>query len=317
MIKKLILISIMVTISLTIFNKRNSLKKKVKEMNFKQSKVTIVQYNDNGLWSDPIVDGFINDLQKSIGDNKLIFTIIKWDPEKDILKKIQNSNPEILFLTDDLFYDLYASHFIETDIKILSLSMYKTPNELLAPKKELGVYNDYPAREVLKMANRFFPLKKIAYISGPIDGAKKIARIVKEQAPKSMIMDEFYSDQWEEWKEKLLEFEASYDAIWLVTPFSVKDGGKDLDHQKFAHFVKNLNIPTIGFCTLYTDFKRTLTIGVNPKQLGLASAAVLYNYLINNISKIEPYTSFDIAISQKDLFKFGKSVPDDLTAFIK
>lgn len=299
------------------FKKEESKKSMPNHNASKRTRIFIVDYV-NSRWTGPIVKSFQQSLDKT--KQNISYYHFIWTEkvdDKKFLNDLVEGQPDVIFLPDHIFYRKYAKElFTRTKAHISVHFCSAGRKDILPYHNQSGVFNEYPADKVIDFAKELFTIKKVAIIGGPY-AADSVEKIKAPLAKSDLKIDSFMYSDWLSYKNKLLEIEKSYDAVWLLLPFGVKDGNYWVDFKKLEVLAKRLKIPSFGYGGV-SSFPRTITVGSVQEKLGEACAKALYDsYFKGKSPEITNYTSYDVLINTEHFLHLGKKIPNHLTPFLR
>ena len=284
--------------------------------NKKKTKVIIIDYV-NSVWVNPINRAFQSYLDKT--NENLSFYHFIWSNRRDkieFLDEIVSWKPDIVFMPDEILYRLFAKEIsIRTGAHLSTFFCTSTRADIIDYQNQSGVFNEYPAKKVIEFARKSFKIDRVAILGGPFAGDV----VDKIQAPLKGVVqvDGFIETEWLKYKERLLEIEKKYDAVWLLLPFGVKDGEHVVDFKKLDLVAKQLKIPSFGYGGIDT-VTRTITLGLLQEKVGQYCATLVYSaFFKGNKPEIQNYTSYDLSIDTAHALKLGLKITDEMAQFLK
>ena len=283
-----------------------------------EKKVIIVDHL-NSIWTGEICKSFQVHLEKT--KQKFRFITVTWGKEENpdrFAQEVLDMKPDIVFLPDEVIYKAIAKKIsTNKNVHICTFFSACEEKEILGLPNESGVFNQYPSDQVLDLARKIFPVKKLAIIGGPL-GEGAISLIKKPLQNKNVIVDSYVEKRWDSYKQRVSQIEKSYDAVWLLLPFGTLDQGNQwVDFQKMAPITEKLKIPSIGFGSI-DKYARTITVGLVQEKIGEVCAMQAYlSVFMGQKPQIKRYQSYDIFINPVSVKNLGLKVPEGVAHFLR
>ncbi len=275
---------------------------------------------DDGSWINQIVSSFI----KTISDANIparYYTITRtgylFEDNDQLVNDAMLHQPDVIFLPDDMMYLNLATKFRErTKALILFTSIYIRPDEILKIENQGGVYCQPSFKQFLSQINSISQIRRIGLVSGPEKwDEKSIETITKGFIEAGVDVEVASASTWSEYVKNFKRFELTKDAIFPMVPCGVMDNGIAVSDHQMASLMESSKKLTIDYAWLVT-YKRGIFLRVDPKSLGITSAAKVISYLKGDIVSVEEYKSYAFQISDLLLKKLNLVIPVELKSYV-
>lgn len=278
--------------------------------------VNIFFPHDGGRWTDQIVSTFTEQLA-GVG-LPIKFTNISWNNSsdtKDLIDQLIFIKPDLVFLPDDRLYQFLASEIEKkTSATILFSTFYSNLHELNQARKQIGIYCSAPVSNLLRHVNSIRPIRSIGIIGGPF--SDKIIATILEKIGSEVKTETFKTSDWHEYTTTLKRFGDSYDAVWPLATFGVKqtDGSLVTDSQLNALITEIPKI-AVGYGRI-SGFKRTIQMNIDPKDLGKNAAAIAFKFFKGEKPGVQEFTSYELMLHEPHIKRLNLSIPEKLHGFV-
>lgn len=308
---------------------------------FSASKVTKIvavhSYSEDFPWTRMISEAYKAELLKT----KLNFDInsfyfnakkspIPINQTHPLIREIEvflkKSPPDIIFITDDFALNQMSHLLIQYRIPYVFAGINGEIPKILTDssfKKYSGVLERYYVADSVHLLERLLKKNKLKLLvllekSETSDAVEKYVEAEMKKHPQ-IKFDVLKTNDFEQWKAKILNNKEKYDALLPLQPYSLNDISKKyIQPQEVVSWIyKNTPMPTIFTAEWHIKCGGTLAIAHRPSAQGLYAAKLTNELLRNSVSQPLIPPQGDILINYISAEKLKIKIPFDLLSTAK
>jgi len=179
-------------------------------------------------------------------------TSLEWKTEisEKAVEKIAEFKPDIVIVFDDNACELVAKQYIGKKLPFVFCGMNGEPSDYGFPAENItGAIERLHIDESYKLLKQILPdIEKIAFITdNSITSQKIVSRINKADFP-AEISEIFTTNDLDEWKTKIKDFQTSVDAIAIILYHTIQADGKSIPSEEVIDWtLANNQLPEFVF----------------------------------------------------------------------
>jgi len=240
------------------------------------------------------------------------------------LNMIKRFNPDLIMVFDDNACEYVAKKFIGTEMPVVFCGMNADPSHYGFPAKNItGVTEEFPIKGMLGLLKDLVPdVQKIAFISDESPTSAGIEEQVKNQEIPVEVLDIKFTNDFDEWKFIIEEWQDKVDAIGIFTFHTITNpvtGESMIPADVMEWVIENNNLPEFSLFdfTVYDGALCSYYIPGNEQGSMAASMAldILHGKSPEEIAIT--YATYGIRLVNHDRAQqLGIEIPDEINARI-
>ncbi|MBW2029507.1 MAG: hypothetical protein JRH06_06565 [Deltaproteobacteria bacterium] len=293
----------------------------------------IMSYHSPWKWTDDQFNGF----KYALRDLDVEYRVFQMDTKRRNSKEwmdkagrearrlIETWRPDLVYTTDDYAQEYVTSHYINKDIPFVFSGVNGNPREygFFGSSNITGVLEEEHFIPSVRLLKRIVPgVKKIAVIvdTGKTwEGVLKRMRQKLDRLPTGMeIVSWDVIRTFEEYKQRMKDYQAKVDAIALLGIFTYKDKkGNNVPYRKVLRWTaENSRLPDFSFWRDRISYGTLCTVTVSGYEQGLVAGRIARGILAEGRSPssyaMEPTVKGEPVISLARARKLGIKIESSL-----
>jgi len=164
------------------------------------------------------------------------------------IARIETFKPDVLMVFDDNACEWVAKHYVNTDLPVVFAGMNNEPSDYGFPAENVtGVIERIPFYDIISFLKTLVPeVQSVAFISDDSPTSEGIEDNLKELELPVDVAEIVATNDFREWKAKIVEWQDKVDAIGVLTFNTITDTltGESLKPEKVIDWiVENNKIP--------------------------------------------------------------------------
>jgi len=260
----------------------------------------VMSYHADWLWTQEQLDGFKYALKELDVEYKIFELDTKrnsseaWKEQAGAKARelIDSWQPDLVYVSDDDAQEYVTKYYINKDIPFVFSAVNADPSKygFVGSKNITGVLERPHFAQSVQLLRRIKPeVKKIAAVFDDNAMWDSVIQTMKEEAgqlPDIEIVswDTIYT--FEEYKQKIKEYQTTVDAIALIGIFGFKDENSfNMPYQEVLKWTaENSNLPDFTFWDDRISYGTLCTVTVSGYEQGLAAGKMARGILVENRS---------------------------------
>ena len=292
----------------------------------------VMSYHSGWVWNRDQLQGF----KSALADQEIEYQIIELDTKRDndegrILKKINDAKniiskwrPHLIYTNDDNAQQYLAKDYVNSDIPIVFSGVNRDPSEygFIGSSNITGVIEQEHFKATLNLLNRLSPnIKKIAIVVDSDPTWKGVMSRIRNQLrdlPQITVIDWALIQTYSDYKEKILSYQGSVDAIALLGVFNfVNDNQQNENFESVLKWTQqNSTVPDFAFWQSRVELGTLCAVAVSGEELGFLAGDMARQILVDKVPPQQiPITSSKIGIPIVNMArarKLGLKVDTDI-----
>ncbi len=244
----------------------------------------------------------------------------KTQVSKEAMKKIESMKPDVVMLFDDNACELVGKEYIGKDIPFVFCGMNGNPEDYGFPAENItGVVERIHIQESINLLKEIVPdAKKMVLISDDGTTSKKVFRRINESENKNEFFELFKTNDFNQWKEKIEEYQESADALGLLMYQTLKAEGQEESipaKEVIDWTLNNSTLPDFAFFSSAVEGGVLCGVTHSGYEQGKAASEIVLKILNG-----ERITDIPVSIPEKAEYKINDNraaqlnitIPDDL-----
>ena len=263
--------------------------------------------------------GFV--IEKFYLDTK-IKTSQEWKTQisEEAMKKIKSMKPDVVMLFDDNACELVGKKYVGKDIPFVFCGMNGDLEDYGFPAENItGVVERIHIQESINFLKEIVPnAKKLVLISDDGATSKKVFSRISESEYKNEFFELFKTNDFNQWKEKIEEYQESADALGLLLYQTLKAEGQEESiaaKEVIDWTLNNSSLPDFAFFDFVVESGVLCGVTLSGYSQGKAAAEIVLRILnkekITNIP-VSILATGDYKINDSRAAQLNITIPDDL-----
>lgn len=259
----------------------------------------IMSYHSNWKWTDDQLQGF----QEALTDQSVEYKIFQMDTKNHsdeawkqgksqaARKLIASWQPDLVYTNDDSAQKYITAHYINSDIPFVFSGVNATPESYGFDKANniTGVLEQEHSLQTLRLLRQLAPnVKRIAIF---LDDGLTWPRVVKRLREDLKALPEIEVVSWdtiktfEEYKQKVMMYQKTVDALGSLGIFSYKDKtGKNVPYQEVLRWtVENSQLPDFSFWHNRVKAGTLCAVAVSGYEQGFNAGEIARKILVEGV----------------------------------
>jgi ABC-type uncharacterized transport system substrate-binding protein len=260
----------------------------------------VMSYHADWLWTQEQLDGFKYALKELDIEYKLFELDTKRNSSaawKELAgakarELIDTWQPDLVFVSDDDAQEYVTKYYINKDIPFVFSAVNADPSQygFVGSKNITGVLERPHFAQSVQLLKRIKPeIKKIAAVFDDSAMWDSVIQTMKEEASRLpdieiVSWDTIYT--FEEYKQKIKEYQTTVDAIALIGIFGFKDEDRfNMPYQEVLKWTaENSHLPDLTFWDDRISYGTLCTVTVSGYEQGLAAGKIARGILVDKRS---------------------------------
>jgi len=260
----------------------------------------IMSYHESWVWTDEQLDGFKHPLR----DLDIEYKIFEMDTKRQSSEEwkievgtearnlIETWQPDLVYLTDDDAQKYVTQHFVNTEIPFVFSGVNAEPEvyDFVGSSNVTGILERPHYAQSVQLLKRITPdIKTIAVVIDDSAMWDNVISVMKDEADQLPDVEIVHWDTiltFDEYKQKITEYQTAVDAIALIGVFSFKDeNGVNLPFEEVLEWTaENSNLPDFSFWDSRIPYGTLSSVTVSGYEQGLAAGEIAREILAENKS---------------------------------
>lgn len=239
---------------------------------------------------------------------------------KEAMKKIESMKPDVVMLFDDNACELVGKEYIGKDIPFVFCGMNGNPEDYGFPAENItGVVERFHIQESINLLKKIVPdAKKMVLISDDGTTSKKFFSRINESENKNGFFELFKTNDFDQWKEKIEEYQESADALGLFLYQTLKAEGQEESipaKEVIDWTLNNSTLPDFAFFDSVVEDGVLCGVTLSGYEQAKAASEIVLKILngerITDIPVSKP-EKVEYKINDKRAAQLNITIPDDL-----
>lgn len=292
----------------------------------------IMSYHADWVWNQDQLNGFKDALEGVDIEYKVFEMDTKRRTSQEWMEQVGQEardlidtwQPDLVYTNDDNAQEYVAKHYVNTDIPFVFSAVNAAPETygFAGSTNVTGVLEQEHFVETVRLLKEIAPdVKKIVVIVD--DGPTWPPVLERMKGKQSQLPDvEFISWDviltFEEFRQKMTEYQTTVDAVGLIGIFRFKDEhGENVPYQDVLRWTaENSNLPDFAFWKDRISYGTLCTVAVSGYEQGLAAGKIARGILVEGKSPsgypMEPTVKGEPVVSLARAKKLGIQIKSDI-----
>lgn len=260
----------------------------------------IMSYHSPWRWTDWQLEGF----KDGLGDVSAEFKVLQMDAKRnsgveqleakgrEARAIIEEWKPDLVYTSDDEAQLYVVKHYINSDIPFVFSGVNKTPDTygFVGSKNVTGVVEHEHFVESVRLLQAIVPgVKKLAVVFDEAAMWPQVQNRMKERVVQLPGVEFTFWDTiktFEEYKQRVREYQTKADAIALIGVFNFKDkNGRNVPYQDVLRWTtENSQLPDFGYWIDRIYYGTLASVTVSEREQGLAAGRMARAILVDGKS---------------------------------
>jgi ABC-type uncharacterized transport system substrate-binding protein len=292
----------------------------------------IMSYHADWAWNQDQFDGFKDALEGVDIEYKVVEMDTKRRSSTEWMEKagqearglIDTWQPDLVYTNDDNAQEYVTKYYVNTDTPFVFSAVNASPETygFAGSANVTGVLEQEHFVETVRLLREIVPdVKKIAVV---VDDSPMWDPVVARMKEKQSQLPDVEFISWdviltfEEYKQKMTEYQATADAVGLIGIFNFKDeSGENVLYQDVLRWTaENSNLPDFAFWEDRISYGTLCTVTVSGYEQGLAAGKIARGILVEGKSPssypMEPTVKGQPVVSLARANKLGIKIPSTI-----
>lgn len=292
----------------------------------------IMSYDSSWVWNQDQFNGF----KEALKDVDVEYQVFEMDTKRNSSQEwieqvsqqakelIDSWKPDLVYTNDDNAQEYVAKQYVNKDIPFVFSAVNASPEAygFLGSTNVTGVLEQEHFVQTVRLLKKIDPdVKKIAAVfdDGPMWNPVRARMKAKQaQLPEVAFISFDVIVTFEEFKQKMTEYQTTADAVALIGIFRFKDeNGKNVPYQDVLRWTaENSKLPDLSFWKDRISYGTLCSVTVSGYEQGLAAGKIARDILVEGKSPsdfaMEPTLKGELVVSLARAKKLDIKIPSDI-----
>lgn len=292
----------------------------------------IMSYDSSWVWNQDQLNGF----KEALKDVDVEYQVFEMDTKRNSSPEwfeqvsqqakelIDTWKPDLVYTNDDNAQEYVVKDYVNKDIPFVFSAVNASPEAygFLGSTNVTGVLEQEHFVQTVRLLKKIDPnVKKIVAVfdDGPMwNPVRARMKNKQDQLPDVEFISFDVIATFEEFKQKMTEYQTTADAVALVGIFRFKDeNGKNVPYQEVLRWTaENSKLPDFAFWEDRISYGTLCSVTVSGYEQGLAAGKIARDILVEGKSPsdfaMEPTLKGEPVVSLARANKLGIKIPSDI-----